>query len=92
MTPGANIGEHAAIFEAVHGSAPDIAGKGIAHPTALLLASAMMLDHVKRTDLADRLRQTISDVLNKDNVRTGDLGGSASTDQYAKALVARLRG
>ena len=92
MTPGANIGEHAAIFEAVHGSAPDIAGKGIANPTALLLASAMMLDHVKRTDLADRLRQTISDVLNKDNVRTGDLGGSASTDQYAKALVARLRG
>ena len=91
MAPGANIGEHAAIFEAVHGSAPDIAGKGIANPTALLLASAMMLDHVKRTDLADRLRQTISDVLNKDNVRTGDLGGSASTEQYAKALVARLK-
>ena len=92
MTPGANIGEHAAIFEAVHGSAPDIAGKGIANPTALLLASAMMLDHVKRTDLADRLRRTIYDVLNTDNVRTGDLGGTASTDQYAKALVARLRG
>jgi isocitrate dehydrogenase (NAD+) len=51
----------------------------------------MMLDHVKRTDLAERLRQTISDVLNKDNVRTGDLGGSASTDQYAKALIARLK-
>jgi isocitrate dehydrogenase (NAD+) len=91
MTPGANIGEHAAIFEAVHGSAPDIAGKGIANPTALLLASAMMLDHVKRTDLAERLRRTIHEVLNIDNVRTGDLGGSASTDQYAKALVARLK-
>ena len=92
MTPGANIGEDAAIFEAVHGSAPDIAGKGIANPTALLMAAGMMLDHVKRKDLGDRLRQTIDDVLNKDQVRTGDLGGKAGTDQYAKALVARLKG
>jgi len=92
MTPGANIGEHAAIFEAVHGSAPDIAGKGIANPTALLMAAAMMLDHVGRKDLGDRLRGAIDDVLNKDQVRTGDLGGSATTDQYAKALVARVRG
>ena len=92
MTPGANIGEDAAIFEAVHGSAPDIAGKGIANPTALLMAAGMMLDHVKRKDLGDRLRQAIDDVLNKDMVRTGDLGGKASTDQYAKALVARLKG
>jgi isocitrate dehydrogenase (NAD+) len=73
MAPGANIGEHAAIFEAVHGSAPDIAGKGIANPTALLMAAGMMLDHVKRKDLGDRLRQAIDDVLNKDKVRTGDL-------------------
>jgi isocitrate dehydrogenase (NAD+) len=92
MTPGANIGEHAAIFEAVHGSAPDIAGKGIANPTALLMAAGMMLDHVKRKDLGDRLRQAIDDVLNKDKVRTGDLGGTATTDQYAKALVARVKG
>jgi isocitrate dehydrogenase (NAD+) len=92
MTPGANIGEQAAIFEAVHGSAPDIAGKGIANPTALLMAAGMMLDYVKRKDLGDRLRQAIDDVLNKDNVRTGDLGGKATTDQYAKALVARVRG
>jgi isocitrate dehydrogenase (NAD+) len=92
MTPGANIGEHAAIFEAVHGSAPDIAGKGIANPTALLMAAGMMLDHVERKDLGDRLRQAIDDVLNKDNVRTGDLGGKATTDQYAKALVARVKG
>ena len=92
MTPGANIGEHAAIFEAVHGSAPDIAGKGIANPTALLMAAGMMLDHVKRKDLGDRLRQAIDDVLNKDQVRTGDLGGTATTDQYAKALVARVKG
>ncbi|MDP3513817.1 MAG: isocitrate/isopropylmalate family dehydrogenase [Sulfuritalea sp.] len=92
MTPGANIGEQAAIFEAVHGSAPDIAGKGIANPTALMMAAAMMLDHVKRKDLGDRLRQAIDDVLNKDMVRTGDLGGTATTDQYAKALVARIKG
>jgi isocitrate dehydrogenase (NAD+) len=92
MTPGANIGEHAAIFEAVHGSAPDIAGKGIANPTALLMAAGMMLDHIKRKDLGDRLRQAIDDVLNKDKVRTGDLGGTATTDQYAKALVARVKG
>ena len=92
MTPGANIGEQAAIFEAVHGSAPDIAGKGIANPTALMMAAAMMLDHVKRKDLGDRLRQAIDDVLNKDKVRTGDLGGKATTDQYAKALVARIKG
>lgn len=92
MAPGANIGENAAIFEAVHGSAPDIAGKGIANPSALLLASAMMLDHVGRKDLGDRLRQAIDDVLNKDKVRTGDLGGDASTDRYAKALVSRIKG
>lgn len=92
MAPGANIGEQAAIFEAVHGSAPDIAGKGIANPTALLMAAGMMLDYVKRKDLGDRLRQGIDDVLNKDKIRTGDLGGSATTDQYAKALVARVRG
>ena len=92
MAPGANIGKTAAIFEAVHGSAPDIAGKGIANPTAVLMAAAMMLDHVKRKDLGDRLRQAINDVLNQDKVRTGDLGGNATTDQYAKALVARIKG
>jgi isocitrate dehydrogenase (NAD+) len=90
MAPGANIGEDAAIFEAVHGSAPDIAGKGIANPTALLLAGAMMLDHVKRQDLGARLRKAIDETLNSDKVRTGDLGGTASTKQYAEALIRRL--
>ncbi len=90
MAPGANIGTDAAIFEAVHGSAPDIAGKGIANPTAILLAAAMMLDHVKRQDLGDRLRRAIDETLNLDKVRTGDLGGTASTVQYTKALVARI--
>jgi isocitrate dehydrogenase (NAD+) len=90
MAPGANIGADAAIFEAVHGSAPDIAGKGIANPTALLLAAAMMLDHVKMQDKATRLRQAISDTLNVDKVRTGDLGGNAKTAEFTKALVARI--
>lgn len=91
MAPGANIGTDAAIFEAVHGSAPDIAGQGKANPTALLLAAAMMLDHVKLTDKATRLRRAIDETLNVDQIRTGDLGGSASTSAYAKALVARVR-
>jgi isocitrate dehydrogenase (NAD+) len=90
MAPGANIGEHAAIFEAVHGSAPDIAGKGIANPIALMLAAAMMLDHVGRVDLGDRLRQAIDATLNIDNVRTGDLGGKAGTQEFTEALVKRI--
>ena len=90
MAPGANIGTDAAIFEAVHGSAPDIAGKGIANPTALILAAAMMLDHVKLHDKAERVRRAVDETLNVDNVRTGDLGGTASTSAFAQALVKRL--
>lgn len=91
MAPGSNIGADAAIFEAVHGSAPDIAGKGIANPTALVLAAALMLDHVKMKDKGDRIRQAVSDTLNVDRVLTGDLGGRASTKEYTAALVARIR-
>ena len=90
MTPGGNIGTNAAIFEAVHGSAPDIAGKGIANPTALLLASAMMLDHVHLPHMATRLRTAIDQTLNLDQVRTGDLGGSAKTADFTRALVKRI--
>ena len=90
MAPGGNIGTDAAIFEAVHGSAPDIAGKGIANPTALLLAAAMMLDHCKLQDLARRLRTAIDATLNIDQVRTGDVGGKASTAAFTKALVSRI--
>jgi isocitrate dehydrogenase (NAD+) len=90
MTPGANIGTDAAIFEAVHGSAPDIAGKGIANPTALMLAAAMMLDHCKLPELALRLRNGIHDTLNIDNLRTGDLGGRSSTVEFTRALVKRI--
>ena len=91
MAPGANIGADAAIFEAVHGSAPDIAGKGIANPIALMLAAAMMLDHCKLVDQATRLRRAISDTLNVDKIRTGDLGGKAGTAEFTKALVSRIK-
>jgi len=91
MAPGANIGADAAIFEAVHGSAPDIAGQDKANPTALLLAAAMMLDHVKLNEMATRLRQAIHATLNVDLVRTGDLGGSAGTKAFTAALVSRIK-
>jgi len=91
MAPGANIGEDAAIFEAVHGSAPDIAGKGIANPIALMLAAGLMLDHVDLHDKANRLRQAISDTLIVDNIRTGDLGGRANTQRFTDAIVSRIK-
>ena len=90
LAPGANIGADAAIFEAVHGSAPDIAGKGIANPVSLLLATGLMLEHVDRLDLAERLRAGISRAINEDNVRTGDMGGKASTQEFAAAIAKRV--
>jgi isocitrate dehydrogenase (NAD+) len=90
MTPGANIGADVAIFEAVHGSAPDIAGKGVANPTALLLAAAMMLDHCHLPHMAARLRTAIDQTLNVDKARTGDLGGHTSTADYTRALIRRI--
>jgi len=92
MAPGANIGLHAAIFEAVHGSAPDIAGKGIANPVSLLMAVGLMLEHAGRKDLRQRLEKAIDQVLNVDQVRTGDLGGKASTRDFTQALVQRVSG
>jgi isocitrate dehydrogenase (NAD+) len=91
MAPAGNIGADAAIFEAVHGSAPDIAGKGVANPLALMLSAAMMLDHVGHQDKAKRLRDAIDQVLCVDNIRTGDLGGKASTKEFTKAIVARVK-
>ena len=90
MAPAANIGVDAAIFEAVHGSAPDLAGKGVANPLALLLASAMMLDHVGRQDLARRMREAIDRTLNEDKVRTRDLGGTATTEQVTQSILGWL--
>ncbi len=92
MAPAANIGLDAAIFEAVHGSAPDLAGRGVANPLALLLAAAMMLDHIDRNEPARQLRHAIHQTLNEDMVRTGDLGGTASTKEFAQAIVGRLKG
>jgi isocitrate dehydrogenase (NAD+) len=91
MAPGANIGERAAIFEAVHGSAPDIAGKGMANPTALLLAAALMLDHKGLVAEAKLLRDAIDSVLSKESGRTIDLGGTVSTSKYGDLLVERIR-
>ena len=91
MAPAGNIGADAAIFEAVHGSAPDIAGKGVANPLALILSAAMMLDHVGLRDKGKAIRDAVDKVLLEDNVRTGDLGGTANTKQFTRAIVARLK-
>lgn len=90
FAPGANIGPNAAIFEAVHGSAPDIAGKGIANPVSLLLASGLMLEHIDRLDLAQRLRKAIDIAVNQDKVLTRDMGGAASTMAFAEAVAKRV--
>ena len=90
MAPGANIGDDAALFEAVHGSAPDIAGKKIANPSALMLASALMLDHLDQRDKARRLRQSIRQTIADGDRLTADLGGSASTQEYTDAVIERL--
>ena len=90
LTPGGNIGPKAAIFEAVHGSAPDIAGKGIANPSALILAAAMMLDHLGETSAADHVRRAIIATLVADKVRTRDLGGTATTQEFGDAVAHRV--
>jgi isocitrate dehydrogenase (NAD+) len=90
MAPGANIGYDAALFEAVHGSAPDIAGKGIANPTALILAACMMLDHVDERENADRIRRALEETMREGTHKTRDLGGNASTLEFADAVSRRL--
>ena len=90
LVPGANIGERFALFEAVHGTAPDIAGKGIANPTALILSAEMMLRHMGQQQSADRMRHAVEAVLDDGSIVTGDLGGSASTGQYTDAILAAL--
>lgn len=90
VVPGANLGETKGVFEAVHGTAPDIAGKGLANPTALLLSGAMMLDWLGEAAAGKRLRDAIDRVLGDGKVRTKDLGGQATTKQYVAALVAAI--
>ena len=89
LAPGANIGTKAAIFEAVHGSAPDIAGKGLANPSAQMLAAAMMLDHIGELDRAQRIRDAIAVTIVRDGIRTRDLGGTASTSEFGNAVAQR---
>lgn len=90
LTPGANIGYDCGIFEAVHGTAPDIAGQGIANPTAVMLAGCQLLDHVGDTARANRIRAAIEAVLREGKTVTRDVGGTATTEQYTDAVIARL--
>jgi isocitrate dehydrogenase (NAD+) len=91
LAPGANLGWEYAVFEPVHGSAPDIAGKGLANPAAMILSAAMMLAHVGEQEAADAVRGAVADVLAAGDVRTGDLGGSATTEEMAAAIAAGAR-
>ena len=86
VVPGANLGETHALFESVHGSAPDIAGKNIANPTAVILAAIMMLEHISENRAAARLSTALHSVLARGERLTGDLGGSATTTQFAEAI------
>jgi isocitrate dehydrogenase (NAD+) len=90
LAPGANIGLGGAIFEAVHGTAPDIAGKGIANPSALMLAACMMLDYLNDEPRALRIRKAIEETIREGRTVTRDLGGTATTDQFTDAIIARL--
>jgi isocitrate dehydrogenase (NAD+) len=86
VVPGANMGQESAVFEAVHGSAPDIADKNLANPTALLLSAIMMLDHLGEQPKAERLRVALAQVLVEGRIRTRDLGGTASTTEFTDAI------
>ena len=90
MAPGANISEDAAIFEAVHGSAPDIAGKNLANPTSVILASIQMLEHLGMGDTAERIRSAVADVIKSGDRTTRDLGGSHGTTDFTQAVIERL--
>jgi isocitrate dehydrogenase (NAD+) len=90
VVPGANIGDDAAVFEAVHGSAPDIAGKGIANPLACLMSGVMMLNHLHEEALAERVKGAYNAVLAEGVARTRDLGGTAGTDAFTDAVIAHL--
>jgi isocitrate dehydrogenase (NAD+) len=90
FAPAGNIGTDAAMFEAVHGSAPDIAGQGIANPTGLLLSACLMLEHLDQFDAAERIREALHAVVDEGRARTVDMGGTATTAEFTKALVAAL--
>ncbi len=91
MAPAGNIGQDVAMFEAVHGSAPDLTGLGAANPTALMLAAAMMLDHVDQPESAGRIREAVVRTLADPKLRTRDVGGTASTSEFTAGVVRNLR-
>ncbi len=91
VVPGANLGDGVAVYEAVHGSAPDIAGRGIANPTAIILSAAMMLEGLGESSSAARVRAAVGRVLERRETRTRDLGGEATTDEYVVALCSEIR-
>ncbi|KEZ79084.1 isocitrate dehydrogenase [Salinisphaera hydrothermalis] len=90
LAPGANIGDDCAMFEAVHGSAPDIAGQNIANPTSVILATALMLDHLDLDDQAERIRQAVRGAMADGDRTTPDIGGEGSTQGFADAIIERL--
>lgn len=90
FAPAGNIGTDVSMFEAVHGSAPDIAGQGIANPTGLLLSACMMLDHLSMSEVSNRIRDAIDTVIREKTARTRDMGGTAGTDEFTDAVVAAL--
>ena len=92
MVPGANLGECVAVFEAVHGSAPDIAGRNLANPTALMRSAVLMLAHLGESDAAARLTKALNQVLSGKQILTADLGGTASTTQFTDAVVVEIEG
>jgi isocitrate dehydrogenase (NAD+) len=90
VVPAANLGAHIGVFEAVHGSAPDLAGRNVANPMALLLSALLMLRHIGEAPMADRIMKALGTVLGDDGVRTRDLGGTASTTEFADAICRHL--
>jgi len=92
LVPGANIGEHGSVFESVHGSAPDIAGQGIANPTALLQSGILMLRHLDERSAADKIEKAMLAVFAQGNVRTRDIGGTAKTAEFADAIISKMNG
>ena len=91
LAPGANIGELGAVFEAVHGSAPDIAGQGIANPTAVLMSASLMLRHIDENDAANRVEKAMLDVFLEGKTLTNDLGGTAKTADFANAIIGKIK-
>ena len=91
LAPGANIGEQGAVFEAVHGSAPDIAGQGIANPTAIMMSGLMMLRHIGEFEAAKRIENAMMEVYAEGEIRTKDLGGTAKTADFATAIIEKLK-